>query len=71
MLSRSGLFGKRKQAEAPKDRNRVGPLDGVPIAWKDLIDLEGTVTTCASRTRDDEPAAEADAILAGHAVFPV
>ena len=29
--------------------HRVGPLHGVPIALKDLIDLEGRVTTGAPR----------------------
>ena len=27
----------------------AGPLAGVPVAVKDLLDIEGTVTTCGSR----------------------
>ena len=27
----------------------VSPLDGVPFAWKDLVDIKGTITTAASR----------------------
>ena len=34
---------KRLDAKAP-----LSPLDGVPIAWKDLYDMEGEVTTAAS-----------------------
>ncbi|MTE13384.1 amidase family protein [Nocardia aurantiaca] len=50
------------QAEAA-DRRRLrdaqrGPLDGVPIAWKDVFDIQGTVTTSGSASHlYDEPAA--------------
>ncbi|GAB2451466.1 amidase family protein [Nocardia tengchongensis] len=37
---------------------RRGPLDGVPIAWKDVFDIQGTVTTSGSASHlHDEPAA--------------
>ncbi|WP_342801690.1 amidase family protein [Nocardia sp. No.11] len=37
---------------------RRSVLDGVPIVWKDLFDLQGTVTTCGSASHQyDEPAA--------------
>ena len=39
----------------------LGPLDGAPIAWKDLFDLEGLVTAAGSRALDDDPPAKADA----------
>ena len=29
------------------------PLQGIPVALKDLIDSEGTATTCGSRPRPD------------------
>ncbi|UAK31991.1 hypothetical protein K8O92_30375 [Nocardia asteroides] len=33
-------------------------LDGVPVVWKDLFDVQGTVTTCGSASHlHDEPAA--------------
>ena len=61
----------RREAEASLKRQRAGaragPLDGVPLAWKDLIDLEGTVTTCASKTRVDHPPAMEDAVMARNA----
>ena len=39
----------------------LSPLDGVPIAWKDLVDMKGEVTTAGSGTRRDAPPATADA----------
>jgi aspartyl-tRNA(Asn)/glutamyl-tRNA(Gln) amidotransferase subunit A len=35
--------------KAMRARHRVGPLHGVPIALKDLVDLEGRVTTGGSK----------------------
>ncbi|NED97897.1 hypothetical protein G1H11_21595 [Phytoactinopolyspora alkaliphila] len=44
----------RREAEAGARRQRqgtpAGPLDGVPIAWKDLVDLRGIRTTAGSAT---------------------
>ncbi len=55
----------RREAEASAARLRagapLGPLDGVPVAWKDLIDVEGVPTTAASALRRDVPPARADA----------
>jgi Asp-tRNA(Asn)/Glu-tRNA(Gln) amidotransferase A subunit family amidase len=39
----------------------AGPLGGVPIAIKDLIDVRGMKTTAASRVLEDAAPAEADA----------
>lgn len=52
----------RRQAEASDRRAgrgvRRGMLDGVPIVWKDLFDIQGTVTTLGSASHlYDEPAA--------------
>lgn len=52
-----------REAQAAEQRildNRpLSPLDGVPVAWKDLIDLEGETTTAGSDVyRKAEPAAE-------------
>ena len=32
-----------------KEHRPLSPLDGVPVAWKDLIDMAGTVTTSGRR----------------------
>jgi aspartyl-tRNA(Asn)/glutamyl-tRNA(Gln) amidotransferase subunit A len=52
----------RREAEASAARPRsLGPLDGMPVAWKDLFDVEGTVSTNGSATRRTAPPASADA----------
>ena len=55
----------RAEAKAASARIRAGRpaslLDGVPIAWKDLFDLEGVVTTAGSRVLAAERPAAADA----------
>ncbi len=55
----------RQEAGAAAARLREGrpkgPLDGVPVAWKDLFDLSGLVTTAGSRVLADNPPASADA----------
>jgi aspartyl-tRNA(Asn)/glutamyl-tRNA(Gln) amidotransferase subunit A len=55
----------RREARASRERLRAGvprgPLDGVPVAWKDLVDVAGTPTTAASAVLRDAPAAAADA----------
>lgn len=61
------LTAERARAEAAASRLRwqakvpLGPLDGLPIAWKDLVDQRGEVTSAGSRTRADAPPAAADA----------
>lgn len=61
------LTADRARAEARAAAARVrdgrarGPLDGVPVAWKDLFDLEGEVTTAGSVVLADRPPAAADA----------
>jgi len=55
----------RAEAEASAARYRtgqpLGPLDGVPIAWKDLIDMAGAVTTAGSALRRGAAPAAQDA----------
>jgi aspartyl-tRNA(Asn)/glutamyl-tRNA(Gln) amidotransferase subunit A len=56
----------RARAEAKKAQGRyevgapLSPLDGVPIAWKDLFDVAGTPTTAASKLFSGKPAKTAD-----------
>jgi len=57
------------EAAASRERYRAGkpasPLDGVPIAWKDLFDVEGTVTTAGSALlRTAAPAARDAPVVA-------
>lgn len=44
-----------------RDGRAKGPLDGVPVAWKDLFDLAGLVTTAGSRVLAEDPPAVSDA----------
>jgi aspartyl-tRNA(Asn)/glutamyl-tRNA(Gln) amidotransferase subunit A len=57
----------RREAVASRARltagRPLGPLDGVPIAWKDLIDMAGEVTTAASDLLRDAPPAGSDAAV--------
>lgn len=61
----------RSEARAAEARLRAGtplsPLDGVPIAWKDLIDMQGERTTAGSQTRRDSAPARADATIVANA----
>lgn len=41
----------------------LGMLDGIPIAWKDLFDLEGMTTTAGSVVLEDAPGAARDAAV--------
>ena len=61
------LLPARAQAQAQASRARwqagqpLGPLDGVPVVWKDLFDVAGTPTTAASALRRHAPPATQDA----------
>ena len=61
----------RQEALASRERHAggkpLGPLDGVPIAWKDLIDIEGEVTTAAAALFRDNPPAPKDAPIVANA----
>jgi aspartyl-tRNA(Asn)/glutamyl-tRNA(Gln) amidotransferase subunit A len=57
----------RAEAAAASDRVRAGQprslLDGVPVAWKDLFDLQGAATTAGSRVLARQAAATEDAAV--------
>lgn len=59
------------EAEAARARYRAGiplsPFDGVPLAWKDLFDVAGTVTTGGSDLYRNNPEAKADGPLVTYA----
>lgn len=58
------------EAEAAARRRQLGiplsPLDGVPLAWKDLFDITGTLTTAGSRVLAKTPVTR-DATAVRHA----
>jgi aspartyl-tRNA(Asn)/glutamyl-tRNA(Gln) amidotransferase subunit A len=53
--------GALEQARAAAEREPVGPLHGIPIAIKDLIDVAGLPTTASSRVLKDAGPALVDA----------
>lgn len=68
------LLEKRARFEAEQSRarqkagRRLGPLDGVPVAWKDVFDVAGSVTTGGSRVLNRPAEADAECVrLAGQA----
>jgi len=58
-----GIQAGDPQPCAPAGRDR-GPLHGVPISIKDLLDVTGTPTTAASRVRAGHRAAHDAAAVA-------
>ncbi|PXY00334.1 amidase family protein [Halomonas sp. LBP4] len=58
------------EAEAAAQRRRygtaLGPLDGVPLAWKDLFNITGSLTTAGSQVLAEAPA-KCDAAAVRHA----
>ena len=63
------VLADRARSEARSARRRLkagkplSALDGIPIGWKDLFDLEGHVTTAASVVLKSNPPAAKDAKL--------
>lgn len=64
----------RREAELSDQRRVCGlplsPLDGLPVTWKDVFDVQGTVTTCGSESRRHlAPASRDSAFVAACADF--
>ena len=57
---RALAIAAEREAEAKDGRIR-GPLHGIPVAIKDIIDVEGLPTRCNSRSRERIAPASADA----------
>ena len=63
------LTAERAMAEARASSERIrsgrslGVLDGIPVAWKDLFDIEGMATTAGSVILADAPVADRDAAV--------
>lgn len=67
-VTRDRALAEARAARArAKSGRMLSPLDGVPIAWKDLIDMEGEATTAASDLFRDAPTAKADAPIVANA----
>lgn len=60
-LAEAELSARRHREGRP-----LGPLDGVPVAWKDLVDVRGAPTTAGSALRRDAAPAREDAPAAGN-----
>lgn len=56
-----------REAQAASERMRAGRslglLDGLPVAWKDLFDLAGSVTTAGSAVLENRSRAVTDAAV--------
>jgi aspartyl-tRNA(Asn)/glutamyl-tRNA(Gln) amidotransferase subunit A len=67
------VSAERARAEAEASRRRhaasrpLGPLDGVPVSWKDLIDVAGTPTTAGSSLLRGGPPVRSDAPVVANA----
>ncbi|MDR7142704.1 amidase [Rhizobium sp. BE258] len=57
------LSEAKASAERLRQGRSLGVLDGIPIAWKDLFDIEGIPTTAGSTVLSDAPAAKSDAAI--------
>jgi aspartyl-tRNA(Asn)/glutamyl-tRNA(Gln) amidotransferase subunit A len=64
MASEARQQAREADAELAAGRDR-GPLHGVPISIKDLLDIRGTATTAASRVREGHVAGR-DAVSIAH-----
>lgn len=58
--ARALRIAEERAAEAQQGRIR-GPLHGIPVGVKDIIDVEGLPTRCNSRSRENAAPATADA----------
>lgn len=67
-LTRERALTEARAAAARLAAGRpLSPLDGVPVGWKDLIDMKGERTTAASATRAGAEPAACDAPVVAHA----
>jgi aspartyl-tRNA(Asn)/glutamyl-tRNA(Gln) amidotransferase subunit A len=64
LVDRDGALAVAQEREREAAQGRIrGALHGVPVAIKDIIDVEGLPTRCNSRSRADAPPADNDAEL--------
>ncbi|CDZ63429.1 Amidase [Neorhizobium galegae bv. orientalis] len=64
LLEGRALAEARASSKRMKEGRSLGLLDGIPIAWKDLFDIEGLPTTAGSKVlKKADPAAKDAAIV--------
>ena len=62
-LTEARAMAEAQASDARWDAGQpLGPLDGVPVVWKDLFDVQDTATTAASATRRNAAPAVQDAV---------
>lgn len=63
VLRDGALAAAEASARRYREGRSLGPLDGVPVSWKDLFDIRGVTTTAGSAVLRDAPPATADAAV--------
>jgi aspartyl-tRNA(Asn)/glutamyl-tRNA(Gln) amidotransferase subunit A len=63
LAERARAQAKRAEALFDKEGVDLGPLQGIPIALKDLLDTEGDVTSSGSKVLSESKPAPEDAVL--------
>jgi aspartyl-tRNA(Asn)/glutamyl-tRNA(Gln) amidotransferase subunit A len=63
VLAARAVTDARSSSERIRSGRSLGLLDGIPVAWKDLFDTKGAVTTAGSAVLTDHPPAAADAAV--------
>ncbi|MEB3046807.1 amidase [Rhizobium mulingense] len=63
LLEDRAMEEARASSERLQQGRSLGLLDGIPIAWKDLFDIEGRTTTAGSRVLAGDAPAERDAAV--------
>ncbi len=61
ILKDRALYEAKKSSERWSAGRSLGLFDGIPTVWKDLFDIEGTITTGSSLAYIDAPLAKKDA----------
>jgi len=61
LLRERALSEAEASSRRIRDGRSLGLLDGIPIAWKDLFDIEGAATTAGSTVLATAPKAQKDA----------
>ncbi|MGV0849431.1 amidase family protein [Mycolicibacterium phlei] len=66
LIAPTDARAQREAQRSDERRRRVRPrseLDGLPITFKDVFDIAGTVTTAGSRARSAHPPADRDSFI--------